>query len=220
MTKMQPLAANAPATNLGAIALRRILSSRLQQGSLTITTPSGMRVANPGTNPGPDAELTLHNWRALRRLLFGGDLGLAEAYLDGDWDSPNLAALIELAALNAPVTEPHFEGSLVSRFLRRLTHARHANTKTRARKNIEAHYDLGNEFYRRWLDSGMTYSSALFGKPGMTLEDAQRAKQDRVIEMLGVGQGAAGSAAPKACVESCGERIGTSRRACRLAVPR
>jgi cyclopropane-fatty-acyl-phospholipid synthase len=190
MSKPQTRAATAPVTNLGAIALRRILSSRLQQGSLTITTPSGMRVANPGAQPGPQAELTLHHWRALRRLLFGGDLGLAEAYLDGDWDSPDLAALIELAALNAPVTEPQFEGSLVSRFLRRLTHARRTNTKTGARRNIEAHYDLGNEFYRRWLDEGMTYSSALFRRPGMTLEDAQRAKQDRVIEMLGVGPGA------------------------------
>ena len=190
MTTLQPLSSPKSSHNLGAFALRRILSSRLQQGCLTITTPSGMRVANPGAGPGPDAELTLHRWRALRRLLFGGDLGLAEAYLDGDWDSPDLAALIELAALNAPVTEPQFEGSLVSRFLRRLAHARHANTKPRARKNIEAHYDLGNDFYRRWLDDGMTYSSALFRKPGMTLEDGQRAKQDRVIEMLGLGQGA------------------------------
>jgi cyclopropane-fatty-acyl-phospholipid synthase len=149
-----------------------------------------MRVANPGAGPGPDAELVLNNWRALRRMLFGGDLGLAEAYLDGDWDSPDIACLIELAALNAEVTEPHFEGSAVSRFLRRIAHARRANTRGGARRNIEAHYDLGNAFYRRWLDEGMTYSSALFASPEMSLEDAQRAKQDRVIAQLGVGQGA------------------------------
>jgi len=175
---------------LSAFVLQRILSSRLPHGTLTITTPSGTRVANPGTLPGPDAELILNNWRALRRLLFGGDLGLAEAYVDGDWDSPDLAALIELAALNAPVTEPHFEGPLLSRFLRRLSHARRANTRGRARRNIEAHYDLGNEFYRHWLDDGMTYSSALYDTPCLTLEQAQRAKQDRVIEKLGVAKGA------------------------------
>jgi len=123
-------------------------------------------------------------------VMFGGDLGLSEAYLDGDWDSPDLAKLIELAALNAAVTEPQFEGSVISRFLRRLSHARHANTKRGARRNIEAHYDLGNEFYERWLDRGMTYSSALYAAEDMSLEDAQRAKQDAVIARLGVGQGA------------------------------
>jgi cyclopropane-fatty-acyl-phospholipid synthase len=192
MTGLQPnpFAARSVGAAIGAFVLRRVLSSRLTHGTLTVTTPSGMRVGNPGSGPGPDAELVLHKWRALRRLLFGGDMGLAEAYLDGDWDSPDVAKLIELAALNADVTEPHFNGSMMSRFLRRLGHARRANTRSGARRNIEAHYDLGNDFYRTWLDEGMTYSSALFAQPGMTLEDAQRAKQDRVIEMLGVGRGA------------------------------
>jgi cyclopropane-fatty-acyl-phospholipid synthase len=190
VTEFRSIATGTPATGLSALVLRRILSSRLQHGTLTVVTPSGLRVANPGVQPGPDAELVLHKWRTLRRLLFGGDLGLAEAYLDGDWDSPNLADLIELAALNAPVTEPQFEGSLISRFLRRLSHKRRANTKAGSRRNIEAHYDLGNEFYRSWLDEGMTYSSALFAQAGMSLEEAQSAKQDRVIERLGVPPGA------------------------------
>ena len=192
MTRLQPnpFASRTPGSGLAAFVLRRILSSRLQHGTLTVTTPSGMRVANPGTGPGPDAELVLHNWRALRRMLFGGDMGLAEAYLDGDWDSPDVAGLIELAALNIDATEPHFEGSVISRFMRRLGHARHANTRDGARRNIEAHYDLGNDFYGCWLDSGMTYSSGLYVGAGISLEDAQRAKQDRVIEQLGLSRGA------------------------------
>jgi cyclopropane-fatty-acyl-phospholipid synthase len=192
MTTKQPspFAAKGPASGLSALVLRRVLSSRLHFGTLTVTTPSGLRVANPGAAPGPVAELVLNRWRALRRMLFGGDLGLADAYLDGDWDSPDLASLIELAALNTPTIDPQFEGSLLSRFLRRLGHARNGNTRRGARRNIEAHYDLGNEFYERWLDAGMTYSSAMFAQPDMSLEDAQCAKQDRVIAALALGQGA------------------------------
>jgi cyclopropane-fatty-acyl-phospholipid synthase len=192
MTGVQPnpFATRSPGSGLASIVLRRILSSRLAVGTLTVTTPAGTRVANPGAAPGPDAELVLHRWRALRRLLFGGDLGFAEAYLDGDWDSPDLARFVELAALNAAVTEQHMEGSAWSRLLRRLGHARRANTRDGAKRNIEAHYDLGNAFYRSWLDEGMTYSSALFAAPGMSLEEAQTAKQDRVIAALGVGAGA------------------------------
>jgi cyclopropane-fatty-acyl-phospholipid synthase len=185
-----PFATKTAGAGLASIVLRRVLASRLQFGTLTVTTPHGTRVANPGAGPGPDAELVLHRWRALRRMLFNGDMGLAEAYLDGDWDSPDIAALIELAALNVETTDPHFEGSLMSRFLRRIGHSRRANTKRGARRNIEAHYDLGNDFYEAWLDQGMTYSSALFVEPGMQLEEAQRAKQDRVIEQLALPQGA------------------------------
>jgi cyclopropane-fatty-acyl-phospholipid synthase len=175
---------------VGAWMLRRIVAARLLHGTLTIVTPGGMRVANPGAGPGPHAELVLHNWRALRRLVFGGDLGFAEAYLDGDWDSPDVASFVELAALNLPVVEEHADGTMISRVLSRLQHRFRANTKRGARRNIEAHYDLGNDFYAAWLDPGMTYSSALFSEAGQSLEAAQTAKQDRVLDLLKLQPGA------------------------------
>jgi cyclopropane-fatty-acyl-phospholipid synthase len=175
---------------VGAWMLRRIVAARLLHGTLTIVTPGGMRVANPGAGPGPHAELVLNNWRALRRLVFGGDLGFAEAYLDGDWDSPDVASFIELAALNLPVVEEHADGTMISRVLSRLQHRFRANTKRGARRNIEAHYDLGNEFYAAWLDPGMTYSSALYSQAGESLENAQTAKQNRVLDLLKIKPGA------------------------------
>jgi cyclopropane-fatty-acyl-phospholipid synthase len=172
-----------------AWVLRQLISARLESGSLTVRTPEGIRVANPGAGPGPHAELILHRWRALWRLLLGGDLGFAEAYLDSDWDSPDLASLIELAARNRAVAETHGNGTFISRIMRRRKHALRDNTKRRARRNIEAHYDLGNDFYAAWLDSGMTYSSALFAAPDLALEAAQRAKQDRVLQLLEIRRG-------------------------------
>jgi cyclopropane-fatty-acyl-phospholipid synthase len=175
---------------IAAWTLRRLMVARLQCGALAVRTPEGVLVANGGTAAGPQAELILHRWRALRRLLFGGDLGFAEAYLDGDWDSPDLAAFIELAARNQAVAELHSEGTLLSRLLRRAFHAARGNSNRQARRNIAAHYDLGNEFYAAWLDRGMTYSSAICLEPGMTLEAAQAAKLDRVRRLLDVREGA------------------------------
>jgi cyclopropane-fatty-acyl-phospholipid synthase len=169
---------------MAGFGLRRLMSSRLHTGTLTVTTPAGMRIANPGLTDGPAAELILHRWRALRRLVFGGDLGFSEAYLDGDWDSPDIAAFIELAARNLAVTEAHSNGTVVSRVWRRAMHRLRPNTRSGARRNIEAHYDLGNDFYAAWLDRGMSYSSALYETPDMDLDQAQAAKQARVMQLL------------------------------------
>jgi len=175
---------------LAAWGLRRLINARLERGTLTVRTPAGIRVANIGAEAGPQAELVLHRWRAARRLLLRGDIGFAEAYLDGDWDSPDLASLIELVALNRVAADAQIEGTMLSRFLSRALHARRANTTEQARRNIEAHYDLGNDFYATWLDAGMTYSSALYTAPGMALEAAQHAKQNRVMELLQAPRGA------------------------------
>jgi cyclopropane-fatty-acyl-phospholipid synthase len=174
---------------IGAWMLRRVVAARLQHGTLTIITPGFLRVAIPGAGPGPHAELVLHSWRALRRLVFGGDLGFAEAYLDGNWDSPDLASFIELAALNLHFVEAHADGTFIARLRARLHHQIRANTRRGARRNIVAHYDLGNEFYAAWLDPGMTYSSALYTATGQSLEAAQAAKQNRVLELLDIQQG-------------------------------
>jgi cyclopropane-fatty-acyl-phospholipid synthase len=192
MSRLADHPVRAPGWRAGfaAYMLRRLLTSRLACGSLTVRTPEGLRAANPGSGSGPQADLILHRWRALRRLLWRGDLGFAEAYMDGDWDSPNLVAVIELAARNEDMTAKHGAGTFFSRLVSRIAHAARANTKRRARRNIQAHYDLGNEFYAAWLDPGMTYSSGLYTERCASLEDAQVAKQDRVIELLQAAPGA------------------------------
>ena len=127
-----------------------------------------MRVANPGSRAGAGRGAgSAYNWRALRRLLFGGDMGLAEAYLDGDWDSPGRRQADRAGGVERRCDRTAFRTARSCRaFCGGMGHARHANTRRGARRNIEAHYDLGNDFYGRWLDEGMTYSSAMFAQPG------------------------------------------------------
>lgn len=156
----------------------------LKIGHLTIELPSGTRLEARGEIEGPRATLILHRWRTMRRLMFGGDVGFSEAYLDGDWDSPDLAALIELAALNEQALSEITAGRRISRIVHRIRHLLRSNTRRGSRRNIEAHYDLGNDFYKLWLDPSMTYSSALYASPSQSLEAAQENKLSRIIELL------------------------------------
>jgi cyclopropane-fatty-acyl-phospholipid synthase len=165
-------------------ALLLALGRRLRFGQLTVETPSGERLRFAAPEAGPTASLVLHRWRALRRLLLSGDVGFAEAYMDGDWSSPELADLIELASRN----ESHFgasaRGMALLRFINRLRHLCRPNTRRGSKRNIAQHYDLGNAFYAQWLDPGMTYSSAIFADPAATLEEAQAAKIARAAALL------------------------------------
>ncbi len=169
--------------------LARALLSRIAIGRLTIVTPSGTRLSHRMTNPGPDAVLVLHRWRTLRRLLIQGDVSCAEAYMDGDWSSPDLPALVELAGRNATTLYQAIDGHWWSRLMNRSRHRLRANTKRGSRRNIVHHYDLGNDFYTAWLDRGMSYSSALYATGHETLEDAQTAKQDRAIALMALQGG-------------------------------
>lgn len=160
------------------------LLDRLHHGSITIELPGGRRFEHAARLPGPHGVLILVRWRALRKMVLGGDLGFAEAYIDGDWTTPDLTALIELAARNGSAIDAAIVPAWPVRLASRLLHRWRDNTRAGSRRNIMAHYDLGNAFYERWLDRGMTYSSALFTAPQQSLEDAQTAKQDRVLELL------------------------------------
>jgi cyclopropane-fatty-acyl-phospholipid synthase len=168
--------------------LTKVLS-RLQKGRIIVQTPAGDCVGYTATQPGPEATIILHNWRPVRWLLWKGDLGFAESYMEGDWTTPDLAGFLELAAMNVESLDVDITGSSLVRALRRFKHARSANSKRGSRRNIASHYDLGNEFYTRWLDAGMTYSSALYNRPGQSLEDAQLAKQDLVLDRLALKGG-------------------------------
>jgi cyclopropane-fatty-acyl-phospholipid synthase len=160
--------------------LVRRLMRRLAAGSLLVHLPAGGSILHRAEQAGPDAVLVLHSWRAVRRLMLEGDVGFAESYMDGDWSSPDLTALIMLAACNSTALGDTVNGAVINRVM----HWLRANSRAGARRNIEAHYDLGNDFYAAWLDPGMTYSSALFSSPAQSLDDAQRAKQDRVMDLL------------------------------------
>ncbi|MDI4634109.1 class I SAM-dependent methyltransferase [Pelomonas sp. V22] len=160
------------------------LLERLACGSLTVVLPDGSRLEGHGPHPGPSAQLQLARWRPLVRLFTQGDLGLARSYRDGDWSSPDLTALLELGIANdSSWGDSLAANSLVRRGLR-LLHARNANTRKGSRRNIAAHYDLGNAFYAQWLDASMLYSSALYTPQAETLEAAQAAKLDRICELL------------------------------------
>ncbi len=162
---------------------------RLEIGTLTVTLPSGALIHHRGARPGPDGVLLVRRWRALLRLLFAGDLGLARAFMDDECRSPDLRALLEFGARNAPVRSKLPSDFPLARGLDRVRHALRANTRTGSRRNIAAHYDLGNDFYAQWLDRDMNYSSALFTRAGQTLEQAQDAKLSRVVELLDVQAG-------------------------------
>ncbi len=162
---------------------------RIEVGSLTVLLPLGLRIHHRAARPGPDAVLIVRRWRALLRTLLAGDLGLARAYMDDDFRSPDLRSLVAFGAQNQPARATLPSDVPPARWLGRIRHARRANTRHGSRRNIAAHYDLGNEFYAQWLDRGMNYSSALFTRPDQTLEQAQDAKLDRVIALLDVEPG-------------------------------
>ena len=167
-----------------AYALNPLLR-HIRFGGLTINTPSGGRIVYHAAAPGPEACIYLHRWRAVRRLLLGGDVAFAEAYMNGDWTTPDLTAVIELAARNGETLDNAIGGGPVVRGFNRLRHAMRANTKRGSRRNIEAHYDLGNDFYELWLDETMTYSSAIYSAGAQeTLEEAQARKIARIGDML------------------------------------
>ena len=185
--------------NDAAHALRRGLDPRvrllarllggLRYGRLSVTLPSGQRFVRVGTDLGPEASLVLHRWRALWRLLIGGDIGFARAWIDGDCSSSDLVALIRLAARNLGGLARTAEGSLLSRSALRVRRLMNGNTRRGSARNIIAHYDLGNQFFRVWLDEAMVYSSALWDRGTPTLEAAQKRKIERVVELLEIRGG-------------------------------
>jgi cyclopropane-fatty-acyl-phospholipid synthase len=156
----------------------------IEYGSLALSFPDGSHYVFQGKKTGANATLTLTDWRVLSALAFRGDIGFAEAYRDGWCDSPDLAALVQFSLENESASAKYLHGSFIGRLLAYLGNLTRLNTLTGSRKNIHAHYDLGNEFYRLWLDPSMTYSSALFSHPHESLLQAQYRKYDRILERL------------------------------------
>lgn len=167
----------------------RWLFSSLIAGTLRLHMPSGARWVIEGSQPGPAAELHIRDWQALWKIIRRGDLGFADAYIEGDWDTPDLTSLIGLLGRNRAQLAARISGLPIFRFLPRLRHAKRRNTRRNSRRNIEAHYDLGNAFYAHWLDPAMVYSSAMFA-PGDTLDTAQARKLRRIVELMALDDAA------------------------------
>jgi cyclopropane-fatty-acyl-phospholipid synthase len=170
---------------------RRVLNllERLPHGQLDLEQPDGRLLHLPRPPSGAaDAHCVLHDWQALERTLKSGDIGLAEGYIAGEWDSPDLAALLRLCMANRDHVQSLVYGSWWGRLGYRLRHLLQRNTRAGSARNIHAHYDLGNDFYRLWLDPGMSYSAAWFqGRTGQglrnaDLQEAQQAKLRRTLD--------------------------------------
>ena len=165
-------------------ALRLLL--RLKRGALTVVLPDGRVLPFKGQKAGPEARIEVHDYRLVRRVFAGGDVGFAESYMAGEWTTPDLAKVLEVFSANLDDMGEFASGGPVTRFVNWLRHRLNANTKAGARKNIEAHYDLGNDFYELWLDPSMTYSSARFTAPEQDLEAAQHEKYAALARSIGL----------------------------------
>jgi cyclopropane-fatty-acyl-phospholipid synthase len=155
----------------------------LKVGRLHVTLPNGAVFERIGRHDGPAASVSLKRWRALWRLVIEGEDGVPNGYIEGDWSTPDLLQLFSLVMHNETTITPRNKKWLLSRATNRLRHLLRANTRRGSRRNIAAHYDLGNDFFTAWLDSGMNYSSAIFSG-NETLEEAQDRKLDRVAALL------------------------------------
>jgi len=164
------------------------LLQRLQHGSLSLQLPDGT-VQRFGSTDGPHASLRLHNWNVCGAALKSGDIGFAESYIAGDWHSPNLTELLRLFVANRREIEDVIYGSWFGRLAYWVKHRLNRNSKANSRKNIHAHYDLGNAFYSLWLDQTMNYSSALFESPNQPMVEAQHAKVRRALNMVNAKPG-------------------------------
>jgi cyclopropane-fatty-acyl-phospholipid synthase len=165
------------------------IASNLERGSLKIVLPDGQVHVMTGKVPGRYAEITIHDWSVFSDFFREGYLGFCEGYLRGKWDTDDLQSLMDLVydgndRLNDALELPGFY-----KLVERLRFWLQSNSKRQAAKNISYHYDLGNEFYRLWLDETMTYSSAIFENPQESLEAAQKRKYASMVDQMGAVPG-------------------------------
>jgi cyclopropane-fatty-acyl-phospholipid synthase len=194
-----------PRAIFGRERLERVITavlSKLHRGRLTVTLPSGNSHTFSGTQDLIDgkqfhAVWQLHSFKPIRRMLQTQSVGFAESYIAGEWDSPDLAELLEVIACNMDALEEHIDRWTLVRLWNRMQHRVRANTRRGSRRNIAYHYDLGNDFYRHWLDDTMTYSSGLYDGSDEDWRDespqglalAQERKYRRIAEELGLEAG-------------------------------
>lgn len=166
------------------------LLERVAVGHLTVVMPSGERRIFGASASQPGATLNINDWRGCSRILKGGDIGFSDAYRAGWLDTPDLTALLRFALRNETVLPEALWGKWISRLWYALLHRLRANSKAGSKRNIHAHYDIGNAFYKQWLDLGMSYSSAMFaGRSQKGLELAQADKYEHILQTLDLKPG-------------------------------
>jgi cyclopropane-fatty-acyl-phospholipid synthase len=192
MTQAQTLnnALRAPAGSPPAVRTVFALLARLRHGSLDLQLPDGSG-AHAGDGNGPRAMLRIKDWALASSVLARGDIGFAESYIEGHWTSQDLATLLQLFLRNRGELETAIYGSWWGSLLYRIKHLLNRNTKAGSRRNIVAHYDLGNEFYKLWLDPSMNYSSAWFDgdRSTQSMVEAQQAKMRRALQAVDLQPG-------------------------------
>src|SRR5215813_5050369 len=164
-------------------------AAKLRRGTLDVTLLDGRVVRFGGAEPGPAAAMVLHSYDFAARLLRSGDLGIAEAYLRGDWDTPDLTQFLYLFCVNHELIQRMLLDKPLVRFIQIVRHWFNRNTRRQAQRNIHAHYDIGNAFYSAWLDPSMTYSSALYEDDTSDLTAAQNNKYRRLAEAINLQPG-------------------------------
>jgi cyclopropane-fatty-acyl-phospholipid synthase len=173
------------------MAARRVLQllEKIEHGTLTVQFPDrSLKIYGKGELP--HAAISLSNWNVFLASMKSGDIGFAESYIAGDWRTPSLSDLLRVMIQNRRVVEDLIYGSWWGRMIYRVRHLLNRNHKANSRKNIHAHYDLGNAFYELWLDDTMNYSSALFeGNFSLSMQEAQHAKVRRALKATDVTQG-------------------------------
>ncbi|GJI99937.1 cyclopropane-fatty-acyl-phospholipid synthase [Duganella rhizosphaerae] len=178
------LSTQLPSAPVGARWFLTLLNN-IRLGHLELVTPCNTRMVFGDAHSPIGATLTVHDWRACQRILRAGDIGFAEAYAAGWVDTPDLTALLRLALRNEASLDRMLFGGALARCWYRLRHWLRPNTRSGSARNIHAHYDIGNDFYRLWLDPSWTYSSALFdGDHSLSLQAAQQRKYQRIIDTL------------------------------------
>ena len=160
-----------------------------QNGCIDFVLDDGRTFRAEGPHPGPVCEIQIHNFGIFERLLREGQLGFCDAYMDGQWSTPDLQAFMDYIHADNDEVFDSFPGQKLVQFYERLRFWMQGNSKGQARKNISYHYDLGNDFYGLWLDKTMTYSSALFETGQESLEEAQTAKYASMVDQMGVNAG-------------------------------
>lgn len=166
------------------------LLSNVKSGHLVLSLPDGRTEYFGNANDSLHADLHILDWAVFNAVLKHGDIGFAESYIRGQWNTSNLKSLLEMAIRNRTLLEKAIYGSWFGSLIYRFKHRMRNNSKSGSRKNIHAHYDLGNPFYSLWLDPSMTYSSAWFSDDlQMPLAQAQSNKYRRILSSIGAGPG-------------------------------
>lgn len=165
--------------------VRALLRDKIRQGTLLISLPNKVEVELNGRIAGRYAHLNIKRWRALLRIVYRGGLGFAEGFLNEDWDSDSLPELLILVAENLQGIKDIANGFGIQRLVDIIAHTKNRNSKSGSRRNISYHYDLGNDFYQKWLDKTMSYSAGIFEKTN-DLEASQHAKYAKLCEIAEV----------------------------------